>query len=92
MAFAVLGMRGTGSYAAGERPENWRQAILLLFPSGDAPLTAILSKMRESPTDGKSSRMACRQFSGRSPAAYDPVPRIPKTANAIATYPFTSRS
>jgi hypothetical protein len=51
MAFAVLGMRGTGSYAAGERPENWRQAILLLFPSGDAPLTAILSKMRESPTD-----------------------------------------
>ena len=51
MAFAVLGMRGSGSFTAAERPQNWRQAILLLFPNGDAPLTALLSKLRENPTD-----------------------------------------
>lgn len=52
MAVAVLGMRGSGSFtAAVERPKNWRQQILLQFPNGDAPLTAILSKLREQPTD-----------------------------------------
>lgn len=52
MAVAVLGMRGTGNFTANvERPKNWRQGILLLFPNGDAPLTAILSKLREQPTD-----------------------------------------
>ena len=44
-------MRGSGSFAAAERPKNWRQGILLLFPNGDAPLTAILSKLRDQPTD-----------------------------------------
>jgi hypothetical protein len=51
MPFAVLGMRGVGSFSAAERPQNWRQAILLLFPNGDAPLVALLSKLREAPTD-----------------------------------------
>jgi hypothetical protein len=48
---ALLGMRGSGTYNAAERPKNWRQGILLLFPNGEAPLTAILSKLREQPTD-----------------------------------------
>lgn len=52
MAVGVLGMRGTGNFSANvERPKNWRQEILLQFPNGDAPLTAILSKLREQPTD-----------------------------------------
>src|SRR5262245_20644447 len=52
MAVAVLGLRGSGSFAANvERPKNWRQEILLQFPNGDAPLTAILSKLKEQPTD-----------------------------------------
>jgi hypothetical protein len=42
---AFLGMRGTGDWATDERPLNWRQGILKLYPNGDAPLTAILSKM-----------------------------------------------
>jgi hypothetical protein len=50
MAVATLGMRGAGSFVADERPKNWRQMILLLFPNGDAPLTALLSKLREQPT------------------------------------------
>lgn len=40
-----LGMRGTGSWTADERPKSYREMILYLYPNGDAPLTAILSKM-----------------------------------------------
>lgn len=51
MPTAVLGLRGTGSYSAGERPQSWREMILLLFPNGKAPLTALMSKMRSEPVD-----------------------------------------
>jgi hypothetical protein len=40
-----LGMRGTGDWVAGQRPYNWRQQIMYLYPNGMAPLTAILSMM-----------------------------------------------
>jgi hypothetical protein len=40
-----LGMRGTGDWVADQRPMNWRQQILKLYPNGMAPLTAILSMM-----------------------------------------------
>ena len=48
---AVLGMRGTGNFLPVERPENFRQAIGLLFPNGTAPLTAFLSRLKEEATD-----------------------------------------
>jgi len=48
---AVLGMRGTGNFTSVERPQNFRQAIGLLYPNGDAPLTAFLSRMKEEATD-----------------------------------------
>lgn len=48
---AFLGMKGTGQFAADERPENWRQGILREYPNGVAPLTAILSMMDSEPTD-----------------------------------------
>lgn len=48
---AVLGMRGAGTFSAVERPQNWRQGILLYFPNGDAPLTAFMSKLKDQPTD-----------------------------------------
>jgi len=44
-------MRGSGTFSADERPQNWRQGILLLFPNGDTPLTGILSKLSEEATD-----------------------------------------
>jgi hypothetical protein len=47
---AFLGMRGTGDWATDERPLNWRQGILYLYPNGSAPLTALLSKMAEETT------------------------------------------
>lgn len=42
---AFMGMRGTGDWPANVRPESFRETILRLYPNGDAPLTAILSKM-----------------------------------------------
>lgn len=48
---AFLGMRGNGDWADEQRPKNWRQKVLQLYPNGDAPLTAILSMMKEESTD-----------------------------------------
>lgn len=48
---AFLGMRGTGDWVTDERPKNWRQGILYLYPNGAAPLTGLLSKMPEQRVD-----------------------------------------
>ena len=46
-----LGMRGTGDWATDQRPKNWRETILFLYPNGSMPLTAIMSKMKSEKTD-----------------------------------------
>ena len=46
-----LGMRGTGDWVADQRPENWREQILYLYPNGMAPLTAILSMIGSESVD-----------------------------------------
>jgi len=38
-----LGMRGTDDWVTDQRPKNWRQGIMYLYPNGKAPLTAIMS-------------------------------------------------
>lgn len=48
---AILGMRGTGNFTADERPKNWREKLLHLFPNGEAPLTAVLSMLASEGTD-----------------------------------------
>lgn len=48
---AFLGMRGTGDWVDNQRPENWRETILYLYPNGDTPLTGILSMMGSESTD-----------------------------------------
>uniref|UniRef100_A0A6M3JA30 Putative structural protein n=1 Tax=viral metagenome TaxID=1070528 RepID=A0A6M3JA30_9ZZZZ len=48
---AFLGMRGNGDWATDQRPKNWRETILYLYPNGSAPLTAILSKMSSEKVD-----------------------------------------
>ena len=48
---AFLGMRGTGDWVANQRPENWREMILFLYPNGKAPLTAIMAMMGSEKTD-----------------------------------------
>lgn len=48
----VLGLRGTGSFTVtGQRPENWREKTLQLFPNGTAPLCALLSMLKSEKTD-----------------------------------------
>jgi hypothetical protein len=49
MAFA--GLRGTGDWATDERPKNFREMILWRSPNGQAPLTALLSKMASEKVD-----------------------------------------
>jgi len=46
-----LGMRGNSDWVADQRPLNWRQQILYLYPNGMAPLTAILSMMGSQSVD-----------------------------------------
>ena len=48
---AFLGMRGNGDWTTDQRPKNWRQKVLQLYPNGDAALTAILSMMKSEGTD-----------------------------------------
>ena len=48
----VLGLRGSGSFTVtGQRPENYREKILQLFPNGKAPLTALLAMLKSEKTD-----------------------------------------
>lgn len=48
----VLGMRGTGDWAVpDDRPKNYREAVLRIYPNGQAPLTAIMSKMGSKKVD-----------------------------------------
>jgi len=44
-----LGLRGSGSWGADERPKNYRETILYLFPNS-APLTALLNKLKQEDT------------------------------------------
>ena len=48
---AVLGLRGSGNFNTNERPQNWREYIMYLFPNGEAPLTAVLSLLASQGTD-----------------------------------------
>lgn len=49
MAFA--GLRGTGDWGTDERPKNFREAILWANPNGQAPLTALMAKMKTETTN-----------------------------------------
>ncbi len=51
MGVPFLGMRGTGDWVTNQRPENWRETLLRLYPNGRAPLTAIMSMLKSESTD-----------------------------------------
>lgn len=48
---AFAGLRGTGDWAADQRPKNFREMILWRQPNGQAPLTALMSKMKKQEVD-----------------------------------------
>lgn len=43
---AIAGLRGTGDWGTDERPKNFREAILWRRPNGQAPITALMSKLK----------------------------------------------
>jgi hypothetical protein len=48
---AIQGLRTTANFIANARPENWREGIMLLYPNGMAPLTALTSLMGSQSVD-----------------------------------------
>ena len=54
---AFLGIRGTGSWVTDQRPKNWRESILFLYPNGMAPLTALTAKMPSQKVDDPESKL-----------------------------------
>lgn len=51
----ILGMRNDENWITNQRPQNWRQTILMLYPNSaeisKAPLTALTAMMKEESTD-----------------------------------------
>ena len=45
MATPFLGMRGTGDWDSDARPQNYREAILYLYPNGKTPITGVMSML-----------------------------------------------
>ena len=48
---AIQGLRTTDNFVADARPKNWREGILMRYPNGDMPLTALTSKMKSRSVD-----------------------------------------
>lgn len=65
---AFLGMRGTGDWVTDQRPKNWRETILYLYPNGSAPLTAILSKLKSESTDDPEFNWWTKTLAGQAGA------------------------
>lgn len=48
---AIQGLRDTSNFVTDQRPKNWREGILLLYPNGKAPLVALTNLMKSESTD-----------------------------------------
>lgn len=52
---AIQGLRDTSNFVTNQRPENWRETLMLLYPNSPeaakAPLTALTSVMKSEKTD-----------------------------------------
>jgi hypothetical protein len=47
----IQGLRTAENFATNQRPENWRETMLLLYPNADFPLTALTSMMKSESTN-----------------------------------------
>ena len=63
---AFLGMRGNGDWVDEQRPKNWREKVLQLYPNGDAPLNAILSMMKNESTDDPEFNWWTKSLAGQA--------------------------
>jgi len=65
---AFLGMRGTGDWVTDQRPKNYRESMLYLYPNGRMPLTAIMSKMKKEVTDDPEFNWWTKNLAGQAGA------------------------
>lgn len=60
---AFLGMRASSDFTVeGQRPKNWRETILRLYPNGKAPLTAILALAKSEKTTDPEFNWFCKEL------------------------------
>lgn len=76
MDLGFLGMRAAGEWPTNVQPENFRQGILLYYPNGKAPLTAIMSAIRTETIDDTthhwfSKTLATQRATLRDSGVYD---------------------
>jgi hypothetical protein len=64
-------MRGTGNWVTNQMPENWREAVLYLYPNGMAPLTGMLSMMASEDTDSPKIHWWDKSFQNQRGAVTD---------------------
>jgi hypothetical protein len=48
---AIAGVRATDNWITDQRPKSFMESLMLLFPNGDFPLTAMLDKLKKSKVD-----------------------------------------
>lgn len=95
----IAGLIGTGAFGgtigspdtipAFERPTNWRQGILMRFPNGHAPITALTAVMKKKVTDDPQYHWWEREMSNtRLELTSDINNSDSQTALDVATDPF----
>lgn len=65
---ALQGLRDTSNFVADQRPKNWRESVLLLYPRGfmqKSPLFALTSLMKSQKTDDYEFNWWEKSFSAR---------------------------
>ena len=81
----VLGLRGTGDFSAAERPENYREGLLRLYPNGSVTLTALTGMLPSQSTDDAIFHWFSRTLSRRGGA----LTGLYTDVNMSAAYSFS---
>ena len=84
---AFLGMRGTGDWVTDQRPKNWREMLLRLYPNGDMPITGILSKMKSEKVDDPEFNWWTKKFPEQAGAITGIYTDTSLSAAYSASYP-----
>lgn len=83
---AIQGLRNFEDFSAARRPENYRQAVALLYPEGNAPLYALMSGAKErSVDDSRYHWFEKRMQTRRLKLAASATAVIAGTAGAVQT-------
>lgn len=62
---AIQGLRTTANFVTDQRPKNWNETVMLLYPNGKTPLTALTSVMKSASTDDPEYNWWEKELNGR---------------------------